>query len=100
MRGRHTSSTVAVMAATAALAAAVGGGSSSAAGSGFSSNVTNPWYPLKPGTTLVYKGVKDGRRQRDVFKVTDRVKVVGGAPCIVIDDRVYSGGHLSERTSD
>jgi hypothetical protein len=25
---------------------------------------------------------------------------VNGARCIVIDDRVYSGGHLSERTSD
>src|SRR5436190_17793974 len=100
MTRRHAPRTLAVLAAAAGLVAAVGAGSSIAARAGFSPNVTNPWYPLKPGTTLVYKGVKDGKPQRDVFKVTHRVTVVGGARCIVIDDRVYSGGHLSERTSD
>ena len=91
-----------MLAAVAALglAIAVGAGPSGAVGSRFSSDVTNPWYPLKPGTILIYKGVKDGAPQRDVFRVTDHVKVVGGARCIVVDDRVYSGGHLSERTSD
>ena len=66
----------------------------------FSATVDNPWFPLDPGTTLIYKGVKDGRPQRDVFKVTGRTKIVNGAPCVVVDDRVYSAGHLSERTSD
>jgi hypothetical protein len=68
---------------------------------GFTANVDNPLLPLTPGTTLIYKGVKDGKPQRDVFKVTPRTKTVGGVPCRVVDDRVYSaGGRLSERTSD
>jgi hypothetical protein len=68
---------------------------------GFTANVDNPLLPLKPGTTLIYEGVKDGRPQRDVFKVTRRTKTVGGVPCRVVDDRVYSaGGRLNERTSD
>jgi hypothetical protein len=69
-------------------------------GHGFGPVVDNPWLPLKPGTTLTYKGVKDGRPQRDVFTVTRQTKVVGGVRCVVIDDRVFAGGHLSERTRD
>jgi len=67
---------------------------------GFTTTIDNPWFPLKPGTTLVYKGVKDGKPQRDVFKVTKRTKVVGGVRCLVVDDRVYASGHLGERTND
>src|SRR4051794_22452898 len=59
-----------------------------------------PRFPLKPGTTLTYQGVKDGKRQRDVFRVTHRTRVIDGIRCRVIDDRVYSGGQLSERTRD
>jgi hypothetical protein len=82
----------------ALLAAALG--FSSSAQAGFSAKVDNPWFPLKPGTTLTYKGVKDGRSQRDVFRVTAETKTVDGAPCVVVDDRVYTRGHLAERTSD
>src|SRR5947209_5249787 len=67
---------------------------------GFTTKIDNPWFPLAPGTTLVYKGVKDGKPQRDVFKVTKRTKVVGGVRCLVVDDRVYASGHLGERTTD
>ncbi|TML35321.1 MAG: hypothetical protein E6G29_08565 [Actinobacteria bacterium] len=31
--------------------------------------VDNPWYPLEPGTTLIYRGVKDGKPSRDVLTV-------------------------------
>jgi hypothetical protein len=71
--------------------------------SDFTAKVDNPWYPLRPGTTLVYEGGEGGNAERNVFKVTQRTKVVNGARCVVIDDRVYSGpgaGHVSERTSD
>ena len=27
---------------------------------GFTARVTNPWYPLKPGSRYVYRGVKNG----------------------------------------
>ncbi len=66
----------------------------------FSSNVTNPWYPLKPGTTYTYKGTKDGRPSRDVLKVTRRTKLIDGVPCRVLDDRLYLNGRLAERTID
>ena len=38
--------------------------------------VDNPWYPLKPGTTLVYRGVKDGKPSRDVFTVLRATRVI------------------------
>src|SRR5436189_6168316 len=90
----------------ATLAALVFAGSAGGTGTradrpgGFTTTIDNPWFPLKPGTTLIYKGVKDGKPQRDVFHVTTRTKVVHGARCVVVDDRVYSGGHLSEKTLD
>ncbi len=66
----------------------------------FSARVTNPWFPLKPGTTLVYKGVRDGKTVRDVLQVTHATKKIGGAPCVVVKDRLYSEGKLHERTTD
>lgn len=62
--------------------------------------VDNPWFPLKPGTTFVYEGSKDGKPLRDVFAVTRRTRVVGGVRCVVIDDRGFAAGRLAERTSD
>src|SRR5947199_9463105 len=43
----------------------------------FVRGVTNPWFPLRPGMTLVYRGVKDGkgltrRRPRDGRDAADR----------------------------
>jgi hypothetical protein len=67
---------------------------------GFSARVDNPWFPLKPGTISVYAGVKDGKTARDVVTVTRRTKTIGGAPCRVVDDRLYLNGRLAERTSD
>ena len=75
-------------------------GPSHAANANFSAKVDNPWFPLRPGTTLVYEGVKDGKPQRDVFTVTHRTRTVGGARCVVISDRVFQGGHVVERTRD
>jgi hypothetical protein len=84
------------------IAAVLGGGGSAHGGSGlgFSARVDNPWFPLRPGTMYIYNGVKDGKPSRDVVTVTHRTKVVAGAPCAVVDDRLYLAGRLSERTSD
>jgi hypothetical protein len=67
---------------------------------GFTSAVTNPWFPLTPGTTYLYEGIKDGKHSRDVFTVTHRTTTIQGAPCVVVDDRLYLAGRLAERTSD
>jgi hypothetical protein len=67
---------------------------------GLGAHVDNPWFPLKPGTTLIYRGVKDGRTTRERFRVVRRTKLIDGVRCRVVDDRSWERGHLAERTSD
>jgi hypothetical protein len=62
--------------------------------------VDNPWFPLRPGTVYVYRGVKDGKAARDVVTVTHRTVEIDGAPCVVVKDRLYLEGRLEERTTD
>jgi hypothetical protein len=66
----------------------------------FVSRIDNPWFPLLPGTKYVYRGVKDGKRSRDVFTVTHGRKTIQGAPCTVVRDLLYIHGRLEERTTD
>ncbi len=46
----------------------------------FSARVDNPWFPLKPGIKLIYTGVKDGKRARDLVTVAHGSKTIAGAP--------------------
>ena len=89
--------TIVVLAASLALVLA---GAASGGGRGFSADVTNPWFPLKPGAVYSYTGVKDGKPSREVLRVTHRTKRITGVPCVVVDDRLWIEGHLAERTSD
>ena len=66
----------------------------------FSANVTNPWFPLKRGTTLRYVGKEDGEPAVDIVKVSNRVERIAGVPCVVIEDRAYVNGRLEESTID
>jgi hypothetical protein len=66
----------------------------------FTANVTNPWFPLRPGSVSVYRGVKDGEPSREVMTVTHRTKVIAGAACVVARDLLYLRGKLEERTTD
>jgi hypothetical protein len=66
----------------------------------FSAHVDNQWFPLQPGTRYLYTGVKDGQPSRDVLTVTHRTKTIAGAPCVVVEDRLYLRGRLEERTVD
>ena len=91
------------MTAVAALAAcvvALAAGSPSPDRSGFSARVDNPWFPLEPGTTYVYRGIKDGQPSREILRVTHATKMIEGAPCVVVQDRLYLRGKLRERTED
>jgi hypothetical protein len=65
----------------------------------FGPHVTNPWFPLKPGRTLVYRGVEGGRPTVDRVRAT-RTKIIDGVRCRVVDDRLWQRGHLAERTKD
>lgn len=91
---------IGLLVGVAAAAAALVPGTDAQSAGGFTANVTNPWYPLKPGTTFTYKGTKDVRPSREVLKVTRRTKLIDGVPCRVLDDRLYLNGRLAERTTD
>jgi hypothetical protein len=67
---------------------------------GFAARVDNPWFPLRPGSTYIYRGVKDGQPSRDVFTVTAATKAIQGVRCTVVSDRLYLRGRLQERTED
>jgi hypothetical protein len=66
----------------------------------FSPNVTNPYFPLPPGTTFVYTGTKDGQKALDLFVPTARTRVIDGVTTRVVEDRGYLNSRLEERTSD
>jgi hypothetical protein len=66
----------------------------------FASVIDNPYYPLTPGTTLVYEGVRDGKSQRDEVAVTHRTKVILGVSCVVVEDTATHNGSLIEKTED
>ena len=63
-------------------------------------HVDNPWFPLRPGTTLVFQGSKDGKRAVDVFVVSHHTKTVYGVRTRVVEDRLYLNGVLEEKTTD
>jgi hypothetical protein len=72
----------------------------SAKRSGFSPNVTNTWFPLRPGSVYHYRGVKDGQPSREVMTVTHRTRMIDGARCVAVSDLLYLRGRLGERTTD
>ncbi len=91
------------IACTILVAAVAGVGAHTAAPTGgprYRAHVDNAWFPLRPGTTYVYRGVKDGERARDVLTVTNRTTRIDGAACTVVQDRLYLAGRLRERTTD
>jgi hypothetical protein len=62
--------------------------------------VDNPWFPLRPGTRYIYRGVKDNARTKDVMIATYDTKIVDGVVCRVVLDRLFAHGRLIERTHD
>jgi hypothetical protein len=68
----------------------------------FGSVIDNPYFPLAPGTTYVYEGVRDGAPQRDVFVVTGETRVIMGVTTVVVRDTAtrIADGTVIERTDD
>jgi hypothetical protein len=66
----------------------------------FSPDVTNRYFPLTPGRTLVSTGTKDGKKALDLFATTSRTRVIAGVRTRVVEDRLYLNNVLEERTSD
>ena len=68
--------------------------------SGFTPNVTNPFFPLTVGRTLVYTGVKDGKAALNMVVTTSRTREIDHVTTRVVEDRLYLDNVLEERTSD
>jgi hypothetical protein len=68
--------------------------------SDFTTKIDNRYFPLKPGTTFDYRGKTKNATERDVMSVTDSTKRIMGVKCVVVDDRVWAHGKLSEKTYD
>ena len=66
----------------------------------FVSEVTNKYFPLTPGTTLIVDGTRDGVQRRDEMTITKETKTIMGVPCVVIRDVATSQTALVEKTTD
>ncbi len=58
--------------------------------------ITNPYFPLTPGTTLVYQG----GGETVVTEVTQETKVILGVTCVVVRDRAYVGATWNSSTKE
>jgi len=66
----------------------------------FVRHVTNQFFPLKPGTLLVYRGVKDGKVQIDRTFVTRYTKTILGVHATVVRDVATDRTRVLEKTFD
>jgi hypothetical protein len=68
----------------------------------FVATIDNPFFPLKPGTTFLYKGVHENGTtpQTDEMVVTRQTKRILGVTSTVVRDTVSSRGTPIERTFD
>jgi hypothetical protein len=63
--------------------------------------VSNPWFPLKAGTTWRYRGQKDGRAGTEVMTVASNKHTILGVRATVVHDRLFlDKGGLAEDTLD
>lgn len=66
----------------------------------FTSNVTNKYFPLKPGRKWIYAGQKDGVPERVEVVVKKQTKTILGVPCVTVSDIVTTNNTLAEKTTD
>ena len=66
----------------------------------FSATITNPYFPLKPGTVFVFEGSRGGDPRHTEMTVTNETKTIMGVPCLVVRDVVTSKTELVEKTTD
>jgi hypothetical protein len=66
----------------------------------FTSKITHPYLPWKPGAKWVYAGTKDGQPERVEVVVENKTKTVLGVKCVVVSDIVTVNSTLAEKTTD
>jgi len=105
---------LAVVVAVLALTACGGGGSQSSSSSSlpqgtkpmkldpadFTTNIDNPYWPMRPGSHWVYREVENGETQRVDVTVLDKTKVLAGITARVVHDQVTRKGQVLENTYD
>ncbi len=69
---------------------------------GFTTQIDNPYWPMKPGSRWIYRETdSDGARQRVVVTVTSKTKrIANGITARVVHDAVTEGGAPVEITDD
>jgi hypothetical protein len=68
---------------------------------GFTSAIDHPYWPIKPGSTWVYREVDaEGAVQRVEVTVTDQTKEILGIQATVVHDVVTEDGEVKEDTFD
>jgi hypothetical protein len=107
---------IAVAIAVLALTACGGGGSKSTSSSAsglpqgtkpvkldpadFTTNIDNPYWPMRPGSHWVYREAENGETQRVDVTVTNQTKTLAGIEARVVHDRVSRNGETLEDTYD
>jgi len=66
----------------------------------FVAGVTNPYFPLTPGTVWTYEGETEDGTETITVTVTDQTKTILGVVCIVVNDVVSIDGDTVEITDD
>jgi hypothetical protein len=66
----------------------------------FVTGIDNPYLPFRPGTTLIYRGVSDGERERVEVTTTSDTREILGITATVVRDQVFVDGELAEDTFD
>lgn len=66
----------------------------------FASGITNPYFPLVPGTKFIYESEKDEGLERVEIEVTHETRVILGVTCTVVHDVEFLNGEIVEDTVD
>ena len=68
----------------------------------FSADITNPYWPMKPGTRWIYRGTEEGESPQDIVTVatTSTKKLANGITARVVRDTARSERQIVEDTVD
>jgi hypothetical protein len=66
----------------------------------FVGEITNPYFPLKPGMVFKFEGTRDGVARRDDMTVTNETKVIMGVTTMVVRDVASTDTEMVEKTVD
>ena len=66
----------------------------------FTTKITNPYFPLVPGTRFIFEGTRDGVARKAEHVVTTETKTIMGVECVVVRDVSSSQTQVLEKTTD